>query len=222
MKPLSLAKQVDTYIENVFIEEDASLKFAIKNSKKNNLPPIQITPVMGKFLYLQAKMTHAKTILEIGTLGGYSTLWFAHAVPLDGKIITIEHNQEYAEVANENIKNAGKENIVELLIGDAKEILKKLKPSFDLIFIDANKEEYPEYMRLSKKLVHPGSIIICDNLIRNGGVLQEKPEKEYYKILNEFNKQLAADESMETTILPLTIPLTGRDYVDGLSISIVK
>jgi predicted O-methyltransferase YrrM len=222
MKQVSLTKEVDTYVESLFIKQKEALLFAIKNSKKHNLPPIQITPVMGKFLYLQAKMIQAKTILEIGTLGGYSTLWFAYALPEDGQITTIEHTKEYAEVAKENFKQAGKDTMIELIFGDAKEEMQKLTTSYDLIFIDANKEEYIFYIEAAIKLSHPGTIIICDNVIRNGGVLQEKPEKAYYKILADFNKKIANDPRLESTILPLTIPLTGRDYVDGLSISIVK
>lgn len=222
MKQVSLAKQVDTYIEDIFITNNEDLSFAIKNSKKHNLPPIQITPVIGKFLYLQTKMIAAQSILEIGTLGGYSTLWLEKALSDGGHIVTIEHNKEYAAVAKENFQFARVDKKIEIKIGEALTILETLQQPFDLIFIDANKEEYMQYMEHAIRLARPGTVIICDNVIRNGGVLQEKPEKEYYKILADFNKKLASNPKLDSTILPLTIPLKDRDYVDGLSISIIR
>jgi predicted O-methyltransferase YrrM len=222
----TLVKKVDTYIENTFNLNDEVLAFAIKNSKVHNLPPIQITPVIGRHIYLLAKMNQAKRILEIGTLGGYSTLWLAKALPKDGKVVTIEHIEDYATVAKENFVHANMQDVIELRFGKALQILpemvEKNEPSFDLFFIDAQKEEYPEYVEWAIKLAHPGSIIICDNVIRNGGVLPEQQDKEYYKQLAEFNKKLAIDPRLESTILPTMLPLTDRDYLDGISISIIK
>lgn len=215
----SLTGQVDEYIENLFVEEDEALTFAIKNSKKNNLPPIQITPVIGKFLSMQVKIINAKRILELGTLGAYSTLWLAKALPDDGKIITIEHNNNYAVVAEENILSSKMKDTIEIKIGEALSIIPTLSPTFDFVFIDANKEEYKDYIEKIIPLCHKDSVIVCDNVIRNGGVLQKNPEKAYYKKLQEFNAYLANNKKLETTILPFTVPLTGRDYIDGLSIS---
>jgi predicted O-methyltransferase YrrM len=222
----TLVKKVDTYVEKLFAANNEDLDFAIKNSKKNNLPPIQITPVIGRLLYLLAKMNQAKRILEIGTLGGYSTLWLAKALPKNGKLITIEHIEDYAIVAKENFAHANMQDVIELRFGKAlqtlSEMVDKNEPSFDLFFIDAQKEEYPQYVEYAIKLSRPGSIIICDNVIRNGGVLPEQQDKEYYKLLAEFNKNLATDQRLESTILPTMLPLTDRDYLDGVSISLVK
>lgn len=224
--PLSLAKKTDEYIENIFLPQDDDLDFAIAESKRNNLPPIQITRVFGRILYLFAKSHQPQNILELGTLGGYSTLCLAKALQKNGKIITIEHNEEYAAVARTNFTNAKLEKQIDLRIGEAIHILKQLqneihKP-FDFVFIDANKEENIEYYKSILPLSRPGTIIICDNVLRNGGVLQEKPEKEYYAKLQEFNLWLAKNPKLESTIIPWTIPMTGRDYLDGVSISIVK
>lgn len=218
----TISKQANTYVEQLFIKEDKDLEFAIKNSKKNNLPPIQINPVMGKFLYMLAKMHKAKRILEIGTLGAYSTIWLAKALPEDGQLLTIEHNKSYAAVAQENIDQAKLGNTITLKIGEALAVLPELNEQFDFFFIDAHKEEYIQYVGHAIRLSHPGSVIICDNVIRDGWVTKEPFEKEYYAKLHEFNQWLAKNDKLESTILPMVLPLTGRDYVDGISMSIVK
>ncbi len=218
----SISRQSNQYIEDLFIPKDEALDFAIKNSKKHNLPPIQINAVIGRMLYLQAKSINAKNILEIGTLGAYSTIWLAKALPKDGKIVTIEHNSSYAAVAQENIEHAKLENKVELKIGEALEVLPKIKQTFDFFFIDAHKEEYIQYVEHAIQLSKPGSVIICDNVLRNGWVTKGTFEKEYYAKLHEFNQWLANNEQLESTIVPTVLPLKDRDYVDGISVSLVK
>jgi predicted O-methyltransferase YrrM len=218
----SISKQSNQYVEDLFISFDEDLDFAIKNSKKNNLPPIQINPVMGKFLYMQAKLKSEKTILEIGTLGAYSTIWLAKALPNDGKLVTIDHNESYATVAQENIDHAKLTDKVDVKIGEALEVLPQLNGTFDLFFIDAHKEEYIQYVEHAIRLSKPGSVIICDNVLRNGWVVKETFEKEYYKKLHEFNIWLGKNDKLESTILPMVLPLKDRDYVDGMSISVVK
>jgi caffeoyl-CoA O-methyltransferase len=218
----SISKQSNHYVENLFLEHDEDLTFAIKNSKRNNLPPIQINAVMGRFLYMLATMNHAKSILEVGTLGAYSTIWLAKALPQDGKLITIDHNESYAAVAQENIDHAKLGDRVEIKTGEALEVLPNIEATFDLFFIDAHKEEYIQYVEHAIRLSHPGSVIICDNVLRNGWVTKGTFEKEYYAKLHEFNQWLATHEKLESTILPMVLPLTGRDYVDGMSISVVK
>ena len=222
MKETSLVKEVDTYIDTTFIGEQPDLDFAIQNAKKHNLPPIHVHPVFGKFLYTLAKMSNAKHILELGTLGGYSTIWLAKALPEDGRIITVEHNGVYANVAEENFKQSGVQNKIELKTGEALKLLPTLEQTFDFFFIDANKEEYVDYIDWAIKLGKPGSVIICDNVIRNGGVLQEKTEKEYYAALQKFNAFIAKHPQLDSTVLPTMLALTGRDYLDGMSISIIK
>lgn len=218
----TISKQANHYVEEHFIAFDEDLEFAIKNSKRQNLPPIQINAVMGKYLYLTARMQKVKTILEIGTLGGYSTIWLAKALPENGSLITIDHKANYAEVAQENIDHAKLQDKVTIKIGEALEVLPTLDQKFDLFFIDAHKEEYIQYVEHAIRLSHSGSIIICDNVLRDGWVTKGNFEKEYYKKLHEFNVWLANNPKLESTILPMVLPLTGRDYVDGMSISIVK
>lgn len=218
----TISKQANAYVETHFILKDEDLEFAIKNSKKHNLPPIQINPVMGRFLYMLTKIHKAKRILEIGTLGAYSTIWLAKALPEDGQLITIDHNKSYAAIAQENINHAKLGSKVSVRIGEALEVLPGLNEEFDLFFIDAHKEEYSQYVEHAIRMSHSGSIIICDNVLRNGHVTKEPFEKEYYAKLHEFNQWLAKNERLESTILPLVLPLTGRDYVDGMSISIIK
>ena len=224
MKSLSLAGNVDAYIEEHFIKNDPDLEFAIKNAKRHNLPPIHLHPVQSSMISLMAQMTHAKNILEIGTLGGYSTLWLAKALPDDGKIVTIEHNKEYAQVAQESFDHSKHAAKVDLQIGEALEVLPTLtdQAPFDFFFIDAHKEEYIQYVEWAIKLGKKGSVILCDNVIRNGGILEEPHTKEYFKKLDQFNKWLAKNEKLESTILPTLLPLTGRDYLDGISISLIK
>lgn len=218
----TVSKFSNEYIENNFIESDDALDFAIKNSKKNNLPPIQINAIIGRMLYLTAKMQNAKKILEVGTLGAYSTIWLAKALPENGELITIDHNKSYAEVAQENIDHAGMQDKVTIKVGEALEVLPQIEGQFDLFFIDAHKEEYVQYVEHAIRLSHPGSVIICDNVLRNGWVTKETFEKEYYKKLHEFNQWLAKHPQLESTIIPTVLPLKDRDYVDGMSISIVK
>jgi predicted O-methyltransferase YrrM len=218
----SVSKQANSYIEETFIPVNGDLDFAIKNSKKNNLPPIQINPIIGRMLYLTAKMKNAKKILEVGTLGAYSAIWLAKALPSDGELITIDHNKSYAAVAQENIDHAELQDKVTIKIGEALEVLPEIEGQFDLFFIDAHKEEYVQYVEHAIRLSHPGSVIICDNVLRNGWVTKEIFEKEYYKKLHEFNQWLAKHPQLESTILPTVLPLKDRDYVDGMSISVIR
>ncbi len=218
----TVSKHANEYIEENFIQPDDALDFAIKNSKKNNLPPIQINAVIGRMLYLQAKSINAKSMLEIGTLGAYSTIWLAKALPEDGKLITIEHNPNYAAVAQENIDHANLSPQIEIQQGEALEVLPKINETFDLFFIDAHKEEYTQYVEHAIRMSRPGTIIICDNVLRNGWVTKETFEKEYYAKLHEFNQWLAKNDRLESTIIPTVLPLKDRDYVDGISVSVVK
>jgi predicted O-methyltransferase YrrM len=218
----TISKQANEYVEDLFLPFDGDLDFAVTNSKKHNLPPIQVNAVMGRLLYLMTKMKTAKSILEIGTLGAYSTICLAKALPEDGKLVTIEHNPDYAACAQENIKHAKLTDKVTVKLGEALEVLPTIDEKFDLFFIDAHKEEYIQYVEHAIRLSYPGSIIICDNVLRNGWVMKETHEKEYYAKLAQFNKWIALNPKLESTILPLVLPLKDRDYVDGMSISVVR
>jgi predicted O-methyltransferase YrrM len=159
--------------------------------------------------------------LEIGTLGGYSTTWLARALPADGKVITLELDQKHAEVARKNFDRAGVANRVEVRVGRAVDSLRHMidqhETPFDLIFIDADKAGYVEYLDLSLQLARPGTVILADNLIRNGRVMDERPQDDSSRGAQAYNRALAANQRLESIILPII-----RENLDGLSISIVK
>ncbi len=216
-----LAVKIDKYIEHLFNPHDEALAQNLQNAQAADLPTINVSPNEGKLLYLIAKMAGAKRVLEIGTLGGYSTTWLARALPADGKVITLELDQKHAEVARGNLDRAGVANRVEVRVGRAVDSLRKMidqhAAPFDLIFIDADKPSYMEYLDLSLHLSHTGTVILADNLIRNGRVIDNRPTDEAARSAKAFNDSLAAHLRLESIILPII-----RANLDGLSISIVK
>ncbi len=167
---------VDEYLKDKLIGIDDALDAALTNSEMSGLPPIAVAPVQGKFLQLLASIHGAKSILEIGTLGGYSTIWLARALPEGGKLVSLEYEQKHAEVAQQNIEHAGFGDRVEIIQGAALDTLPDLindsRAPFDLVFIDADKQNNPAYVNWSLKLTRPGSIIIVDNVVRNGTVAE--------------------------------------------------
>lgn len=166
---------VDGYINQHLLSEDPVLEAALKSSGAAGLDPINVAPNQGKFLHLLAKIGGAKNILEIGTLGGYSTLWLAKALPPDGRLVTLEIDPKAAQCARANFARAGFENRIELRLGPALDSLEKLVEEkatpFDLIFIDADKPTYPEYLSWSLKLSRVGTVIVLDNMVRKGEVV---------------------------------------------------
>jgi predicted O-methyltransferase YrrM len=216
-----LAIRIDTYIEHLLNPQDEALAQNLQNAQAADLPTINVSPNEGKLLYLVAKMAHAQRALEIGTLGGYSTTWLARALPTGGKVITLELEPKHAEVARNNLERAGVADRVEVRVGRAVDALRRMiaqhEAPFDLIFIDADKSSYVEYLDLSLQLSHPGTVILADNLIRNGRVLDDRPADEAARAVRAFNDALAANGKLESIILPII-----RSNLDGLSISIVK
>jgi caffeoyl-CoA O-methyltransferase len=223
MEPLNeqLALKVDQYIEALLNPHDAALAENLRNAQASDLPAINVSPNEGKLLYLIAKMAGAKRVLEIGTLGGYSTTWLARALPAAGKVITLELDQKHAEVAQGNLDRAGVADRVEVRVGRATDTLRQMidrhEAPFDLIFIDADKASYVEYLDLALRLSRAGTVILADNLIRNGRVLDDRPADESARGAKAFNDALAANQSLESIILPIV-----RTNLDGVSISIVK
>lgn len=216
-----LARQVDEYIEQLFVPQDAALEQGLKDAEAAGLPAINVSANEGKLLQLIAKMVQVKRILEIGTLGGYSTAWLARALPNDGKLITLELDQKHADLARKNLDRAGVGQRVEIRVGSASASLKKMieqhEAAFDLIFIDANKDGYVDYLNLSLQLAHSGSIILADNLIRNGRALEKTPPDENARGAKAYNEAIAANPKLDSIILPII-----RSNLDGISISIVK
>jgi len=216
-----LAVKVDQYIEALLNPQDEALAQNLQNAQAADLPTINVSPNEGKLLYLLTKIAGAKRVLEIGTLGGYSTTWLARALPADGKVITLELDEKHAAVARRNLDRAGVADRVEVRVGRAADSLHTMiaqhEAPFDLIFIDADKTGYVEYLDLGLQLSHAGTLILADNLIRNGRVLDQPPGDENARGAKAYNESLAARPDLESIILPII-----RANLDGLSISIVK
>jgi predicted O-methyltransferase YrrM len=185
------------------------------------LPQINVAPNQGKLLQILAQIQGATRILELGTLAGYSTIWLARALPADGKLITLEANPKHAEVARENIERAGLSNIVEIRIGAALDTLPQLategQAPFDFVFIDADKANIPDYFTWALKLTRRGSVIIVDNVIRKGAVIDADSTDENIQGVRKFNTLLAAEPRVKAT----TIQTVGSKGYDGLAIALV-
>jgi caffeoyl-CoA O-methyltransferase len=214
-------EDVDNYISDLFFPPDEALTAAEESHKLENIPLISVSPNQGKFLYLLARIANARKILELGTLAGYSTIWMARALPQDGKLISLEIDPRHAEVARRNIARAGLSEKIDVQVGKGIELLSKLVEKktgpFDMIFIDADKEPYAEYFEWALKLSRSGTLIIADNVIRDGQVLNPDIEDSKVKGVQRFNKALAANKKVTATILQ-TIGV--KEY-DGMAIAIV-
>ena len=167
---------VDRYLTDTLLAPDPALDAALADSQAGGLPAINVAPNQGKLLMLLAQMAGAKRILEIGTLGGYSTIWLARALPADGRLVTLEYAPHHAEVARRNLAAAGLACGVEVRVGDARATLATLEGPFDFVFIDADKSGYPAYFQWSLKLARPGTVIVADNVVRAGKVLDPQGE----------------------------------------------
>jgi predicted O-methyltransferase YrrM len=216
-----LAAQVDRYIEALFVPNEPVLTANLRDADAAGIPHINVSPNQGKLLYLLARISQARRILEIGTLGGYSTIWLARALPANGKLITLELNPSHAAVAQKNIDRARLSSIVEVRLGNATDNLQQMiaaaEAPFDFIFIDADKPGYVEYLGFALRLSHPGTVVVADNLIRNGLVLADHPSDLNAQGAKAFNQTLAAHPQLESIILPIF-----REKLDGLSLSIVR
>jgi predicted O-methyltransferase YrrM len=214
-------KEVDDYIRNWFAPEDAALKETITSLSAEGIPQISVSANQGKLLQLLIKITGAKKILELGTLGGYSTIWMARALPAGGKLISLEINAHHAAVAQKNIEKAGVSEQVEIRVGKALDILAEMvagkEGPFDFIFIDADKPPYAEYFQYALQLSRKGSLIICDNVIRDGKVLDENTADESAKGAHRFNKLLSETKKVTATILQTV----GAKEHDGIALVLV-
>jgi caffeoyl-CoA O-methyltransferase len=215
----TLLKRIDDYIQNLFAPQDEALEAAVRESQRAELPEIHVSPNEGKLLQLLAETVGARRILEIGTLGGYSAINLARGMAEDGRLISLEIDEHHAEVARQNVERAGLAERVEIRVGDARELLAKIAESdegpFDLVFIDADKEGYPEYLEWALRLSRPGSLILGDNAVWDGRVLD--PQDEWSRAMRQFNQKLADDPRLSAIILPLL-----RERIDGLAIARVR
>ena len=184
--------EVDRYISDLFVPDDAALDAALHDSESAGLPPINVSRNQGKLLQLLARLAGARRILEIGTLGGYSTIWLARALPAGGRLITLEAEPKHAEVARANIARAGLAGAVEVRLGRAIETLPQLvaegQGPFDLIFIDADKQGYADYLGWVLKLSRRGTVIIADNIVRKGAVIDAASSDAKVQGVRRFNE----------------------------------
>jgi predicted O-methyltransferase YrrM len=213
---------VDDYIVNLFHPADPALEATLADSAAAGLPEIAVSPVYGKLLTLLAQAVGARRILEIGTLGGYSTICLARALPPDGRLITLEFNPLHADIARANIDRAGLADRVEIIVGRASDSLAVLAAAgrgpFDFIFIDADKPSYPAYLDWSLRLSRPGTLIVADNVVRQGRIVDDDDDDENVRGIREFNRKLAAQPQADATILQT---VSSKGY-DGLAIALVK
>lgn len=214
--------EIDHYFVQKLLPPDTALNAALQTSADAGLPSINVAPNQGKFLHLLAKIQGAKRILEIGTLGGYSTIWLARALPADGMLISLEANADYAELARKNIDKAGLTKIISVITGDARESLEKLAAEqtapFDFIFIDADKTHNPDYLKLALKLSRPGSIIIADNVVRKGRVGNPDCHDEDVIGIHRYFDLLQANRQLDST----AIQTLGVKGWDGFALTIVS
>jgi predicted O-methyltransferase YrrM len=212
---------VDRYITDLLVPPDPALDAALQASAAAGLPAINVAPNQGKFLMLLAQIQGARNILEVGTLGAYSTIWLARALPADGHLITLEADPKHAEVARANIARAGLAQVVELRLGPALETLPRLAAEgagpFDLIFIDADKPGYPDYFRWALKLSRRGSVIIADNVVRDGAVIDPASDDPRVQGMRRFNELLAAEPRVSAT----EIQTVGSKGYDGFALALV-
>ncbi len=212
---------VDRYITDLFIPADPALDAALQATADAGMPPINVTPNQGRLLYILALAQGARAILEIGTLGGYSTIWLARAMPAGGRLITLEADSRHAAVARANIARAGLADTVEVRLGQALDTLPQLAAAgygpFDLVFIDADKPNTAAYFAWALKLTRRGSLIITDNVVRDGAVIDAASPDANVQGVRRFNAALAAEPRVTATV----IQTVGSKGYDGLAFAVV-
>jgi caffeoyl-CoA O-methyltransferase len=211
-------RSIEQGIQQLFAQEDEGLRYALAAAREAGLPEIQISPVQGKLLQFLAAACNARKILEIGALGGYSGIWLARALPVGGRLITLEINPEHAAVVRNTFARAGVGDRTEVRVGRALDLLpgSESEAPFDLVFIDADKPPYPQYLEWALRLSRPGGIIVADNCVRRGfedpGAVDEGA-----LAIREYNRRIAGDPRLVSIALAMD-----DDYTDGFAISVVK
>ncbi len=212
---------VDDYVTRLLVKPDPALESAVDATARAGMPPIAVSAPQGKLLALLAQITGARWILEIGTLGGYSTIWMARALPADGRLISLEVDPGHAEVATANLAAAGVDKVTEIRIGPALETLPKLAEEgagpFDLVFIDADKANIPEYLDWSIRLARPGTVIVVDNVVRDGALLDDSGQKPDVVGVRRLHEMLSTDHRVSAT----TIQTVGAKGYDGFTLGVV-
>jgi predicted O-methyltransferase YrrM len=205
---------VDGYVTKTVVRPDAALDEALRSSASAGLPSIAVSAPQGKLLHLLAKMTGAKRVLEIGTLGGYSTIWLARALPSDGRLTSLELDPKHADVARNNLARAGVGDHVEILVGPALETLPKLTGPFDFVFVDADKVSIPQYFEHSLRLTRPGATIVLDNVVRDGKLADSSSADASVQGVRKLHEMIATGSRVDAT----TIQTVGAKGYDGFTL----
>ncbi len=221
MVSLQLWTDVDSYFGDLLAPSDPTLDAALEANAQAGLPAQDVSRIQGKFLDLLVRLSGARRILEIGTLGGYSTIWFARALPEGGQIVTLEANPKHAEIARANIERADISHLVDLRVGRAVDTLPVLRAEgsapFDLIFIDADKPSNPDYLDWALKLSRPGTVIVGDNVVRDGKVIDQHSADPNVRGVQRFAERIAAEPRLSATALQTV----GAKGYDGFLLAIV-
>ena len=209
-----LATQVDEYFDGLLVKSDPILEATLAAGLAAGMPQIQVSPTQGKFLHLLARIQGARRVLEVGTLAGYSTIWLGRALPPDGRLVSLELDPRHAEVARTNLRRAGLDTIAEVVVGPAVDSLAALVDEsvepFDLVFIDADKERNPDYVTWALRLSHPGSVIIVDNVVRQGRVVDAENRDPNITGTRRMFEIIAQEPRLEATAVQ-TVGLKGYD-----------
>jgi predicted O-methyltransferase YrrM len=212
---------VDDYINSITVGTDAALDAAAASAAAAKLPPISVTPAHGKLLHLMVRAQGATRILEVGTLAGYSTIWLARAVPPGGRVITLEANATHADIARANVERAGLSGRIEIRLGNALDTLPQLAaekhPPFDFTFIDADRPNLADYFDWAVRLSHPGSVIVVDNVVRKGAVIDASSDDPNIKGVRRFNDRLKDDTRVSATMVQT---VSAKGY-DGFAMALV-
>ncbi|CDO86467.1 methyltransferase [Mycobacterium triplex] len=210
---------VDAFLDSTVIGDDPDLAAALKASNAAGLPQIAVSWQQGKFLFLLAGAIQARRVLEIGTLGGFSTIWLARGVGPHGQVLTLEYEPNHADVARANLQRAGVADRVQVVVGAALETLPTIKGDpFDLVFIDADKEHYVEYLQFAVKLARPGAVIVVDNVIREGAILSPESDDAKVAATRETLQVMGQHAQLDTAV----IQTVGAKHWDGFAIALVK
>src|SRR6185437_4986557 len=213
--------QMDEYFNDRLVGADAALQAGIEAARAAGIPAIQVSPTQGKFLMVLAATLGARSVLEVGTLAAYSTVWLARGLAAGGRLVSLEVNEKYAEVARGNLQRAGVADRAEVRVGAATDSLRQLiqqRADFDLVFIDADKKGYPDYLTAALQLTHAGSVIVADNVVRDGRVLDAATTDADMRGIRRYIEMLAA----EPRLLSSALQTVGEKGYDGFAISRVQ
>jgi predicted O-methyltransferase YrrM len=208
---------VDEYFQRRFLAPDPALDDALAAADAAGLPPIAVAPNQGKFLHLLARMSSARSVLEIGTLAGYSTIWLARALPDGGRLVTLEIDPAHARVARQNLERAGLSDRVDVRVGPALDTLPQLSGPFDFVFVDADKPNNPGYFTWALRLSRPGTVIVVDNVVRRGAVADTGSDDAAVRGVQQLAELVAAEPRVTATALQTV----GAKGYDGLAVLLV-